>query len=64
MTEREKRLEKLCEEVWGVLIAAELTSKTPDPQVRSALAHVDRRLREEGLMPTPAKFKAPSEVQG
>lgn len=64
MTEREKRLESLCSEVWGVMIAANLTAKVLDPQILSAVAHVDRRLREEGLMPTPAKFKAPSEVQG
>lgn len=57
MTEREKKLERLCSEAWGVLIAANLTAKVFDPEVLSALAHVDRRMREEGLMPTPAKFK-------
>lgn len=56
MTEREKKLEALCSELWGVLIAANLTAKVVDPQILSSLAHVDRRLREEGLMPTPAKF--------
>ena len=59
--ERIQQLEALCEEVWGVLVDAVLMDKTADPDVRAALARVDRRLREAGLKrfpptkPLPAK---------
>ena len=49
---------KLLEEIWGVSIAGYLM-QPPDKITResdAALRHLDRRLREEGFLPTPARF--------